>query len=465
MAIPATALQPGNLRRSSPRKTAGPDVERLSIDTIRMLALDTLEAAGSGYPRMAMALAPLAHVLFTRYLKHNPADPGWADRDRFVVSAGHASALLSAALHLTGYDLPPDELGRFHRWGSRTPGHPERGVTPGVEITARPFGQGITDAVGMALAERLLAARFNRPGHEIIDHRTWVIASDGDLMEGVSGEAAGLAGHLGLGKLVVFYDENRIIVDGSTDLAFSESVAWRFKSYGWQVLAVADVNNLDSLSRAIEAARTEDARPSLIAVRSPIASAASTKAGIPAAHEAPPGPTEVQGAKEQLGWPAPQPFAVPGVVRMAMARTRARGERRQQEWEVALLRYRQDRPDLAAELDRVLAGDLPAGWEAALADVAAGSGLATCRVLALVLNALAPARPELMGGSADLALFTETDLDGQRDVSSSDVSGRELRLGGREHTMGAVLNGLAAHGGLQPFRPPSSSPPTPDDDQ
>jgi transketolase len=367
MVVPATDLRPGGVYRRAPQRRAPEvDVERLSIDTIRTLAMDMVEAAGSGHPGTPLALAPLVHLLFTRYLKHDPADPDWVDRDRFVLSAGHASALLYAILHLTGYHLGLDELSQFRRWGSRTPDHAERGMTPGVQVTTGSLGQGVGNAVGMALAERLLAARFNRPGHEIIDHRTWVIASDGDLMEGASGEAVSLAGHLGLGKLVVFYDDNRITTEGCTELAFSESVTGRFEAYGWQVLTVADVNDVDALSRAIDKARADVARPSLVVVRSTIAYGAPTKQRTAAAHGAPLGGDEVDTAKEQLGWPYPQPFAVPATVRMVMARVRARGERRHQEWETALLRYQQDRPDLGAELDRVLAAELPAGWEAAL---------------------------------------------------------------------------------------------------
>jgi len=297
------------------------DVERLSIDTIRTLAMDMVEASAWGHADTPMVLAPLAYVLFTRYLKHDPADPDWADRDRFVLTAGH----------------------------------PERGVTPGVASTG-PLGQSIANAVGMALTEHLLAARFNRPGHEIIDHRTWVIASDGDLMEGVGGEACSLAGHLGLGKLVVFYDDNRITGEGcSTPLAFSESVGRRFEAYGWQVLTVGDVNDADSLAWAIETARGDVVRPSLVVVRSTIACEVPTKQGTATARGMPLGPSEIDAAKKQLGCPYRQPFVAPAVVRMAMDRVRARAERRREEWDVELLRYQQDRPDLAAELERVLA--------------------------------------------------------------------------------------------------------------
>ena len=321
--------------RSLQRMAREVDVERLSIDTIRRLALDAEEAVGSGHPITPMVLAPVVHVLVTRYLKHDPGDSGWADRDRIVLSADHASALVSAALQLTGYDVPLDEL----RLG--------------------PLSQGVANAVEMALTERLLAEHFNHPRHEIINHHTWVFASDGDLMESVTGEAASLAGCLGLGKLVVFYDNNRLTIEGSTDLAFAESVKRRFEAYGWQVLSVGDVNDVESLARAIEAARADVTRPSLVVVRFPIANGSTAKQRTAGAHGTPLGPGEADGVKEQLGWPHSQP-SVPGVVRTAMAGVRSRGERRHEEWEIQLLRYQQDRPDLAAELERVLAGELPA---------------------------------------------------------------------------------------------------------
>lgn len=436
----------GTAGRASPD-----DVVELSINTIRALAIDAVEAAGSGHPGTPMALAPLGHLLFTRYLTCDPGDPGWPDRDRFVLSAGHASLLLYAVLHLSGYDLPLDELRRFRRLGSRCPGHPERGLTPGVEVTTGPLGQGFANAVGLAIAERMLARRFNRPGHDIVDHRTYVICSDGDLMEGVAAEAASLVGHLPLGKLVAFYDDNHISIEGSTELAFCEEVGKRFEAYGWQVLHAGDVNDLDGLASTIDAANEEALRPSLVVVESVIGFGAPTKAGTAAAHGAPLGADEARRAKENLGWPYDQPFTVPDEVRaLYEAETLRPGRARHADWTERFAAYEQVHPGLAADFRRVTEGRLPVGWEPSLPSFDDGA-LATRTASGRVLNTIARDLPELVGGSADLAPSTDTYLEGSGDVSCNDFGGRNFHFGVREHAMGSVLNGLAAHGGLRPF--------------
>ena len=452
------AVEEQDLRRGVPARDqagAGPaagEVVDLAINTIRSLAIDAVEAAGAGHPGTAMALAPLGYLLFTRFLKHDPTDPTWVDRDRFVLSAGHASMLHYALLHLSGYDLPLDELRRFRQWGSRCPGHPERGTTPGVEVTTGPLGQGFANAVGLAIAEHLLAQRFNRPGHDIVDHHTYVICSDGDLMEGVSGEAASLAGRLPLGKLIAFYDDNDISIEGSSDLAFCEDVERRFSAYGWHVVSVPDVNDLENLEAAIIAAREETARPSLVIVKSVIGYGAPTKAGTAAAHGAPLGTEEARAAKANLGWPYPDPFTVPEAVRALFRRTVLEaGRSRHAAWEEHLAAYTGDHPALAAEFHRVQAGEMPAGWEGHLPVFPGDGAMATRSASGRVLNALAPTMPELVGGSADLAPSTDTYLEGRGDITCRDFGGRNFHFGVREHAMGAIANGLAAHGGLRPF--------------
>ena len=426
-------------------------LDGLCINTIRTLAMDAVQAADSGHPGTPMGLAPVAYVLWTRFLRFNPTAPDWPDRDRFVLSAGHASMLLYALLHLTGFDLPLDELKRFRRWGSRCPGHPERGLTPGVEVTTGPLGQGFANAVGMAIAEQLGATRFNRPGHGIVDHHTYVICSDGDLMEGVSAEAASLAGNLPLGKLIAFYDDNHITIEGSTELAFCEHVGKRFSAYGWQVLSVSDANDLDEVERAIEEARAEKHRPSLIIVRSVIGYGAPHKAGTASAHGSPLGEDEVRGAKENLGWSYEQPFTVPDRARAVFRKAGETGRTHHEEWRQRLGLYEKDHSDLAAELRRVFARELPAAWEESVPRFAAQEEMATRSASGKVLNRIAGQMPELVGGSADLAPSTDTYLEGYGDVSCADFSGRNFHFGVREHAMGSVLNGMAAHGGLRPF--------------
>ena len=425
-------------------------IERDAIDAVRFLAADAVEHAGSGHPGTAMALAPLATRLYTRWMRHDPADPAWVDRDRFVLSAGHASILQYASLHLSGYDLSIDDLRSFRRAGSRTPGHPERGHTDGVEVTTGPLGQGISMAVGLAIAERILAARFNRPDHTIIDHRTWVIASDGDLMEGVSSEASSLAGTLGLDRLTVFYDDNHISIEGSTDLAFCEQVADRYRAYGWHVLRVADVNDIAGLDAAAEQARSETRRPTLVVVGSHIGYG-SPKQDDAAAHGSPLGAEAVTAARDLLGW-RHEPFQIPDDVyahwrQLIAARVAAHGQ-----WQQRYAAYQEAHPELAGELDRRMAGQLPEDWADALPAFGVDEDDAATRTRSgEVINALALVIPELVGGSADLAPSTNTTIDGGGDIAAGAWDGRNFHFGVREHAMGAVLNGMAAHGGLRPF--------------
>jgi transketolase len=433
-------------------KTGAPDLDQQCVDTIRTLAMDAVQQANSGHPGTPMALAPLAYVLYTRHLRHSPGRPDWPDRDRFVLSCGHASMLLYATLHLTGYGLSLDDLRRFRQWGSRTPGHPEHGLAPGVETTTGPLGQGFANGVGMAIAEAHLAARFNRPGHEIVNHWTYAFASDGDLMEGISHEAASLAGHLKLGKLIYCYDDNHITIEGTTDLAFSEDVAQRFAGYGWQVLRVADGNDLAALDAALAAARAEPARPSLVIVRTHIAWGSPHKQDTAEAHGSPLGAEEVALTKAAYGWPAEPPFLVPDAVRAAMGRCVERGAALEREWQARLAAYRRAHADLAAQLEAELAGELAAGWESALpAFTPADGAQATRQWSSKVLNALAPVVPALVGGSADLAPSTNTLLKGAGDLEAGGYAARNMHFGIREHGMGGILNGMALHGGVRPY--------------
>ena len=413
--------------------------------------MDAVEAAQSGHPGTPMALAPAAYLLWSRFLRHNPADPDWPDRDRFVLSCGHASMLLYALLHLSGYDLPLEEIKAFRQWGSRTPGHPERGHTPGVETTTGPLGQGFANAVGMAIAERFLADHFNRPGHRVVDHRVWVFASDGDLMEGVASEAASLAGHLRLGRLAVIYDDNHITIDGDTALTFSEDVQRRFEAYGWHVVRVGDGNDLAAISAALDAARAETGRPTLVILRTFIADPAPTKRNSPEAHGAPLGADEVRRTKEIMGWPAEPAFFVPEDALAHWRQALDRGAALQSEWEERRKAYVAEHPELAAELQRWLSGELPEGWDRGLPVLTAGGGaLATRQASGLALQAIATVVPNLVGGSADLGGSTGTTLK-QGGSFGPTSSGRQFHWGVREHVMAAILNGIAAHGGLRPF--------------
>ena len=427
-----------------------PSLDQLSINTVRTLAMDAVQRADSGHPGTAMALAPLAYVLWQRHLRYNPANPDWLGRDRFVLSAGHACMLLYAALYLTGYDLSLDDIKQFRQWGSRTPGHSEHGLTPGVEATTGPLGQGVGNAVGMALAEAHLAQLFNRPGHTIVDHCTYFLASDGDLMEGVSHEACSLAGHLKLGRLIGIYDDNRITIDGKTDLTFSDDTAKRFESYGWHVERVADGNDLGALDAALAAARRVADRPSLVIARTHIAYGSPHKQDTPEAHGAPLGEDEVKLTKQRLGWPSLEPFYVPAEALAHWRLARERGARLEAEWTKKYDAYRQAYPALAAELERRLAGRLADGWDEALPTFAPGEAQATRVAAGRVLNVIAPKLPELIGGSADLANSTNVVFKNGGDVAAGTWGARNVHFGVREHGMGAILNGLALHGGVRP---------------
>jgi transketolase len=426
------------------------DLERLSIDAVRVLSMDAVQQAGSGHPGTPMALAPAGYVLFTRHLKHDPANPLWPDRDRFVLSCGHASMLIYSLLHLTGYDLELDELRDFRQWGSRTPGHPEYGHTPGVETTTGPLGQGVANSVGMALAERSLAARFNRPGHEIVNHRTIAFCSDGDLMEGISHEAAALAGHQKLGKLVWVFDDNGITIDGRTSLASSTDQATRFAGYGWQVITVEDGNDLDAIGHALSQAEADTSRPTLIALRTTIGWGSPGKAGSHEAHGAPLGADEVRATKENLGYPSFEPFHVPDEARAEWGRARARGEELESEWRRRWDAYRQAFPDLAKEFERaVVRRELPAGWEEWIPTLSGSD--ATRNSSGKVIQGIAAGIPELIGGSADLGGSNKTDIDGGGSLLPERPDGRVMHFGVREHAMGGILNGMALHGGLRVY--------------
>jgi len=425
-----------------------------AINAIRFLSVDAVQKAKSGHPGTPMGLAPLSYLLWTRYLRYNPRNPDWPGRDRFVLSCGHASMLLYSLLHLAGFDLSLEDLRQFRQWGSRTPGHPEAGHTPGVEVTTGPLGQGISNAVGMAMASRLLAQRFNRPGHEIVSHRVVALCSDGDLMEGVASEAASLAGFHRLGNLVAFYDDNRITIEGSTDLAFREDVAGRFRAYGWNVLSVADGNtDLEGLSRAIEAAFAERERPTLVIVRTEIAFGSPNKHGTADAHGSPLGEAEIALTKEALGWPKEPAFFIPDDVLAHFRESIPRGERLEREWRVRMAEYLRAFPDLAMEWERVHWGDLPEGWADSLPSFPPeGGAIATRSASRQVINAIAARVPELAGGSADLAPSTETLIkEGGEFLPGAPPGGRNFHFGVREHGMGAILNGMARHGGVIPY--------------
>ena len=428
------------------------EIDKLSIDTVRTLSMDGVQQARSGHPGTPMALAPLAYILWTRFLRFNPENPQWFDRDRFILSIGHASMLLYSMLHLTGYDLSLDDLKNFRQWGSRTPGHPEYGHTPGVETTTGPLGQGIMNGVGMAMAEAHLAAVFNRPGHEIVDHRTWVFCGDGDLMEGASHEAASLAGHLGLGKLICVFDDNKITIEGSTSLSCSDDAALRFQSYGWHVRNVGDrADDLETLTTAFEEACREKERPSLIIVRSHIGYGAPNRQDSPSAHGEPLGEEEIRLAKRFYGWPEDAKFLVPDEVRRHMGQSVQRGKALEDGWNGRLEAYRKAYPDLADRLAASLSGTLPAGWDADLPVFSPEKGIATRAASGTALNAVAAKIPWLAGGSADLSPSTKTVISGSGYVSMDNHSGRNIAWGIREHAMAACAAGMALHGGVRPF--------------
>src|SRR5690348_13351540 len=413
--------------------------------------MDAVELAQSGHPGTPMALAPAGYLLWTRFLRHNPHNPDWIDRDRFVLSCGHASMLLYSLLYLTGYDLSLDDIRKFRQWGSRTPGHPERGHTPGVETTTGPLGQGFGNAVGMAIAERFLAEHFNRSDHPIIDHRVWAFASDGDLMEGVASESASIAGHLRLGKLTVLYDDNHITIDGDTALSFSEDVPRRFEAYGWRVIKVSDGNDLPAISAAFETARNETARPTLIALRTVIADPAPEKRNTAEAHGAPLGAEEVRRTKEIMGWPREPAFFVPEDALTHWRSALGRGKELESSWRKNWESYTATYPDLARQLKQWMSGELPAGWDGELRELTPPTtSTATRQASGTALQTIAAAVPNLVGGSADLGGSTGTTLK-QGGTFGPGSSGRTFHWGVREHGMAACLNGIAAHGGLRVF--------------
>jgi transketolase len=425
-------------------------LEQLCINTIRTLAMDGVQKANSGHPGTPMALAPLTYLLWTRHMHYNPKNPAWLNRDRFVLSAGHASMLLYSMLYLTGYDLPLEQLKNFRQWGSHTPGHPEHGETPGVETTTGPLGQGFGNGVGMAIAERFQANRYNRPDHTVLDHHIYAIASDGDLMEGVTAEAASMAGHLKLGQLVYFYDDNHITIEGDTSLAFSEDVGRRFEGYHWHVQHVDDVNDLEALDHAILAAKAETERPSLIIVRTHIGFGSPNKQDTAGAHGSPLGESEILLTKKNLGWPSEEPFFVPEEALNYFRQAVERGAQREQAWQEKYNAYATVYPEQATQWQQELKGELPAGWDSDIPTFNVGDNLATRISSEKVLNAIAPKLPNLIGGSADLAPSTNTYMKGQGDFGPT-TSGRNMHYGIREHGMGSVMNGMSLYGGLIPF--------------
>jgi transketolase len=428
-------------------------LDELCINTIRFLAVDAVQKANSGHPGAPMGAAAMAYILWHRFLKHNPNDPKWPDRDRFILSAGHASAMLYALLYLTGYDLSLQEIKHFRQWGSKTPGHPEYGLTPGVEVTTGPLGQGFANGVGMAIAERWLAEHYNRHGHNIIDHYTYAIVSDGDLMEGVSSEAASLAGTLRLGKLIYLYDDNDVSIEGSTDTTFTEDVAQRFQAYGWQVIGPIDGLDTASVDSAIGMAQAEDSRPSLIICKTVIGYGSPNKAGTGSAHGEPLGEEEVTLAKEKLGWPYKEPFTIPPEVLSHFRQARERGKQQQEEWQTKLEAYRQSYPDEARQLEEDLSGELPSDWDSGLENLFQNQDepIATRQASGKVMNIISPRVHALVGGSADLAPSTKTILKDKGHFGPDDYHGHNLHFGVREHAMGAIASGMALHGGIIPY--------------
>ncbi len=426
--------------------------DRLCITTIRALSIDAVQAARSGHPGAPLGAAAMAYVLWRRFLKHNPRNPVWPDRDRFVLSAGHASALLYSLLYLTGYDLKKEDLMQFRQWGSRAAGHPEHGLTPGVETTTGPLGQGLGNAVGMAMAERWLAARYNRPDHRIVDHHTYCIVSDGDLQEGLSSEAASLAGTLKLGRLILLYDANGISIEGSIDPVFSEDVAGRFSSFGWQVVGPVDGLRTEAVHEALATALADEQRPSIIICRTTIGYGSPSKAGSAAAHGEPLGDEETRLTKRQLGWTYEEPFTVPQEALDVMRAAVARGAELESGWRERFSAYKREYPQEAARFEQEIEGRLPDGWERALQGAATESKPVATRVTAgRALNALALVVPALLGGSGDLSPSTKTYIPGGGDFRPPDYDGRNIQFGVREHAMAAICNGLALHGCAIPY--------------
>ncbi|OLS37569.1 transketolase [Alkalihalophilus pseudofirmus] len=426
------------------------NVELKAINTIRTLSIDSIEKANSGHPGMPMGAAPMAFSLWTKYMQHNPSNPDWANRDRFVLSAGHGSMLLYSLLHLTGYDVSLEDLQSFRQWGSKTPGHPEFGHTPGVEATTGPLGQGVAMAVGMAMAERHLASTYNRDGYNIVDHYTYSICGDGDLMEGVSAEAASLAGHLKLGRLIVMYDSNDISLDGELNRSFSESVEDRYKAYGWQVIRVEDGNNIDEINRAVKAAK-EDDRPTLIEVKTVIGYGSPNKSGKSASHGAPLGADEVKLTREAYKWEGDGDFHIPEDVKEFYNNVKEQGVKAEESWNELFATYKEAYPELAAQFESAVKGELPEGWDQDAPVYDVGSSVATRASSGEALNAFAKHVPQLIGGSADLASSNKTMMKDLGDFTREDYSGRNVWFGVREFAMGAAVNGMALHGGVKVF--------------
>jgi transketolase len=442
-------------------------LDQLSINTIRFLSVDAVQKANSGHPGLPLGAAPMAYVLWTRFLQHNPANPQWINRDRFVLSAGHGSMLLYSLLHLTGYDLPLDQIKQFRQWGSITPGHPERGLTPGVETTTGPLGQGFGNGVGMAIAEAYLAAQYNRPGFEIISHFTYGLVSDGDLMEGVASEAASLAGQLELGKLIYLFDNNHVTLSAGTNIASNEDCAQRFEAYGWHTQSLENGNDLDAIDHALRVARSETRRPSLILIRTHLGYGSPNKQDTFEAHGSPLGVEEVKLTKQHLGWPVEPLFLIPPQALAHFREALARGQHAEAEWQDRFSAYARKHPDLAREFQQTMRGELPAGWDADIPVFPADpKGMKTRVASGKVMSAIAPKLPSLIGGSADLDPSTHTALKDRGDFESPDrasgdtqgssgggwnYAGRNLHFGIREHGMGAILNGLAVHGGIIPY--------------
>jgi transketolase len=455
------------MNETAPTISQTPTLDQLCINSIRFLSIDAIQKANSGHPGLPMGAAPMAYVLWTRFLKHNPSHPAWWDRDRFLLSAGHGSMLLYSLLFLTGYDLALEELKEFRQWGSRTPGHPERGLTPGVEVTTGPLGQGFANGVGMAIAEAHLAARYDRPGYDVVNHFTYAILSDGDLMEGVANEAASLAGHLKLGKLIYLYDDNRVCLAGSTGLSFSEDRAKRFDALGWHTSTVEDGNNLAAIAGAIQEAKAEQMRPSLILVRTHIGYGSPHKQDSSDAHGAPLGAEETEATKKNLGWPLAPPFYVPEEALNHFRRSVAQGAKFESDWDGMFAEYSRDYPELAQEFQKTVRGELPLDWVAAIPSFAADAkGTATRAASGKVINAIGSRLPTLIGGSADLNPSTKTVIKGVGDFQNPGrdpegiqgtsggawgYEGRNIHFGVREHAMGSIANGMAAHGGIIPF--------------
>jgi transketolase len=455
------------MQMTTPSNLDQAQLDQLSINTVRFLSVDAVQKADSGHPGLPLGAAPMAYVLWNRFLRHNPANPLWFNRDRFILSAGHGSMLLYSLLHLTGYDLPLEQIKQFRKWGSQSPGHPERGLTPGVESTTGPLGQGFANSVGLAIAEDNLSARYNRPGYPIVDHYTYTLASDGDLMEGVASEAASLAGHLKLGKLICLYDDNLVTLSASTSLTFTEDRAKRFEAYGWHTQRVEDGNDCEAIDRALREAQAEHERPSLILVRTHLGYGSPNKQDTFEAHGSPLGEEEVKLTKQALGWPQDKQFYIPEEARANFRRAVETGAHTEAEWNSRLAEYSQAFPELGAEFRRLISGQFPDGWDADIPSFPADKkGMATRNASGKILNAISAKLPSLFGGSADLDPSTKTALKSLGDFQHSNgenidtqgssgggwnYAGRNLHLGVREHAMGSIANGLAVHGGIIPF--------------